>query len=79
MLSLLVAPALRAEYVVLRSGQRLTVTGYQLVGDKYRLQMNGGFVEIPSAEVVAIERWHKIPNSANSSSPPQRVSMSTPT
>ena len=55
MLSLLVAPALRAEYVVLRSGQRLTVTGYQLVGDKYRLQMNGGFVEIPSAEVVAIE------------------------
>jgi Transglycosylase SLT domain len=55
MLSLLVAPALHAEYVVLRSGQRLTVTGYQLVGDKYRLQMNGGFVEIPSAEVVAIE------------------------
>jgi soluble lytic murein transglycosylase-like protein len=55
MLSLLVAPALCAEYVVLRSGQRLTVTGYQLLGDKYRLQMNGGFVEIPSAEVVAIE------------------------
>ncbi len=54
-LSLLVAPALRAEYVVLRSGQRLTVTGYQLIGDKYRLQMNGGFVEIPRAEVVAIE------------------------
>jgi transglycosylase-like protein with SLT domain len=49
------APALRAEYVVLRSGQRLTVTGYQLLGDKYRLQMNGGFVEVPSEEVVAIE------------------------
>src|ERR1700687_5676071 len=54
-LTLLVAPALRAEYVVLRSGQRLTVTGYQLLGNKYRLQMNGGFVEIPSEEVVAIE------------------------
>jgi soluble lytic murein transglycosylase-like protein len=54
-LALLVAPALCAEYVVLRSGQRLTVTGYQLLGDKYRLQMNGGFVEIPIAEVVAIE------------------------
>jgi soluble lytic murein transglycosylase-like protein len=54
-LTLLVAPTLRAEYVVLRSGQRLTVTGYQLLGDKYRLQMNGGFVEVPSAEVVAIE------------------------
>jgi hypothetical protein len=60
MLALLVAPVffaptLRAEYVVLRSGQRLTVTGYQLLGDKYRLQMNGGFVEVPSEEVVAIE------------------------
>jgi hypothetical protein len=53
--TLLVAPTLRAEYVVLRSGQRLTVTGYQLLGDKYRLQMNGGFVEIPTEEVVAIE------------------------
>jgi len=49
------APALRAEYVVLRSGQRLTVTGYQLVGDKYRLQMTGGSVEIGAEEVVAIE------------------------
>src|SRR3984893_17526829 len=54
-LVLLAAPALRAEYVVLRSGQRLTVTGYQLIGDKYRLQMSGGFVEVPSADVVAIE------------------------
>jgi hypothetical protein len=52
---LFLATALRAEYVVLRSGQRLTVTGYQLLGDKYRLQMNGGFVEIPREEVVAIE------------------------
>jgi soluble lytic murein transglycosylase-like protein len=48
-------PALLAEYVVLRSGQRLVVTGYQLLGDKYRLQLNGGFVEIPASEVVAIE------------------------
>ena len=52
---LFLATALRAEYIVLRSGQRLTVTGYQLLGNKYRLQMNGGFVEIPSEEVVAIE------------------------
>lgn len=49
------APALRAEYVVLRSGQRLTVTGYQLLGDKYRFQLNGGFIEIPAAEVITIE------------------------
>ena len=54
-LVLLVAPALRAEYVVLRSGQRLRVTGYQLQGDKYRLQMAGGSVEVAAADVVAIE------------------------
>jgi soluble lytic murein transglycosylase-like protein len=54
-LVLFAAPALRAEYVVLRSGQRLTVTGYQLAGDKYRLQVAGGLVEIPAEEVVSIE------------------------
>jgi soluble lytic murein transglycosylase-like protein len=48
-------PVARCEYVVLRSGQRLAVTGYQLVGATYRLQLNGGFVEMPADEVVAIE------------------------
>jgi soluble lytic murein transglycosylase-like protein len=53
---LLLAPAgLRAEYIVLRSGQRLSVTGYQLIGAKYRLQMDGGFVEVLAEEVLAIE------------------------
>ncbi len=55
LLILLTAPALRAEYVVLRTGQRLKVTGYQLLGDKYHLQLSGGFVEIAVADVVAIE------------------------
>ncbi len=54
-LAFLAAPASRAEYVVLRSGQRLSVTGYQILGDKYRLQMNGGFVDVPVSEVLAIE------------------------
>jgi len=54
-LVVLAAPTLRAEYVVLRSGQRLRVTGYQLLGDKYRLQMAGGVVEIAAEDVVAIE------------------------
>jgi hypothetical protein len=49
------APSLRAEYVVLRSGQRLVVTGYQLLGDKYRLQMKGGIVEIAFEQVLSIE------------------------
>ena len=54
-LGLVAAPALRAEYVVLRSGQRLKVTGYQLLGNKYRLQMGGGTVEIAAEDVVTIE------------------------
>lgn len=53
---LLLAPlSVRAEYVVLRSGQRISVTGYQLIGAKYRLQMDGGFAELPAEEVLAIE------------------------
>jgi hypothetical protein len=49
------AQSARAEYIVLRSGQRLSVTGYQLVGDTYRLTLRGGSAEIPATEVVGIE------------------------
>lgn len=49
------APCLRAEYIVLRNGQRLHATSYQLLGDKYRLQIAGGVVEIPAEEVVSID------------------------
>jgi hypothetical protein len=45
----------RAEYVVLKTGQRLVVTGYQLVGDTYKLTMTGGSAELPASEVVTIE------------------------
>lgn len=49
------AASARAEYVVLRSGARLSVTGYEILGDKYRLQMVGGIAEVPAAEVLGIE------------------------
>jgi soluble lytic murein transglycosylase-like protein len=49
------APASRAEYIVLRSGQRLAVTGYQIIGDKYHLQVKGGTVDVPVEQVAAIE------------------------
>jgi hypothetical protein len=49
------AATLRADYVVLRSGARLSVTGYELLGDKYRLQMNGGVAEVPASDVLGIE------------------------
>lgn len=55
LLMVLAAPAVRAEYFVLRSGQRLKVTGYQLLGDKYHLQLSGGFVDVAAADVVTIE------------------------
>jgi Transglycosylase SLT domain len=48
-------PCLRAEYIVLRTGQRLEVTGYQLLGDKYLLQMKGGTAEVAVEQVVSIE------------------------
>jgi len=56
-LALLVLPVTqaRAEYIVLRSGERLHVSGYQLLGDRYRLQMAGGWVEVTVADVSAIE------------------------
>ena len=54
-LGVLAAPSLRAEYIVLRTGLRLHVTGYQLVGDKYRLQLTGGKLEVSAADVAAIE------------------------
>jgi soluble lytic murein transglycosylase-like protein len=51
----LAAQAARADYIVLRSGQRLNVTSYQLLGDTYKLQLAGGVAEIPASEVVGIE------------------------
>jgi soluble lytic murein transglycosylase-like protein len=51
----LCASAARADYLVLRSGERLNVTGYQLLGNMYRVQLQGGVAEIPVAEVVRIE------------------------
>jgi soluble lytic murein transglycosylase-like protein len=45
----------RADYVVLRSGARLNVTGYEILGDRYRLHVQGGVAEVPVADIVAIE------------------------
>lgn len=64
--------AVRAEYFALRSGQRLHVTGYELLGEKYRLQMDGGVVEIPAADVVSIdpeEEFAAVPPPAAATAP----------
>src|SRR5258708_31082224 len=45
----------RADYLVLRRGARLNVSAYQLLGDHYHIQINGGSAEIATTDVVAIE------------------------
>ena len=55
LLSLAAAPALRAEYVVLRSGKRLHITSYERRGNKVELRVEGGLVEVDLADLVAIE------------------------
>lgn len=66
--ALAAAGAARAEYFVLRSGQRIAVTGYQLVDGKYKLQMKGGTAEISADDVVNIE-----PEDTFAPIPPQPV------
>ena len=55
LLALLTVPSARAEYIVLRTGERLHVAGYQVLGDKYRLQLQGGWVDVQTADVLKIE------------------------
>jgi len=48
-------PSARADYVVLKTGQRIHVTGYERVGDTLRLTMLGGTLEIPADALVRID------------------------
>src|SRR5579884_2262923 len=54
-LGVMIAPAARADYAVLRSGLRLHITGYETVGDHVRLTMVGGSVDLPGDELVSVE------------------------
>lgn len=49
------APEARAEYAVLQSGQRIHITGYEMLGDTVRLTMTGGTLEIPAQSLVRID------------------------
>src|SRR5450631_1247844 len=49
------APSARADYVVLQSGQRIHVTGYERVGDSLRLTMAGGTLEIPADALLRVD------------------------
>ena len=49
------APCARADYLVLQSGQRIHVTGYERVGDTLRLTVPGGTLEIPADALVRVD------------------------
>ena len=49
------APCARADYIVLQSGQRIHVTGYERLGDTLRLTMAGGTMEIPADALVRVD------------------------
>ncbi len=49
------APLAHGDYAVLRSGMRLHVTGYEFNGDRVRLSVPGGMVEIAASELIDVE------------------------
>ncbi len=59
------APMVRADYVVLRSGVRLHITGYETSGDRVRLTVQGGTVEVAASEIDSIEPEDVFPSRPN--------------
>ncbi len=53
--ALLAAQPAKADYAVLRSGQRLHITGWQKLGDTVRLDVPGGSITIAADELERIE------------------------
>jgi hypothetical protein len=67
------ATAARADYVVLRNGMRLNVTGYEILGDHYRLHLKGGVADVPFDDIVGIE-----PEEIFDPIPPEVLAEKTP-
>ncbi|HKV06040.1 MAG TPA: lytic transglycosylase domain-containing protein [Candidatus Acidoferrales bacterium] len=55
------SPMARADYAVLRSGARLHVTGYEVEGDRVRLAVRGGAVEIAATDLIDVEPEDQFP------------------
>jgi soluble lytic murein transglycosylase-like protein len=53
--ALAAAPAARADYAVLRSGARLHITCYEQTGDRVRLTVEGGVVEVAASDLASVE------------------------
>jgi len=50
-----VSPAARADYAVLRSGLRLHITGYEQIGDRVHLTLQGGMVDVAAIDLLSVE------------------------
>ena len=50
-----IAPPARADYAVLRSGLRLHITGYEPEGDRVKLTVQGGAIEVSANDLVSVE------------------------
>ena len=73
---LLATPSARADYAVLRNGQRLHVTSYEKLGDNVRLDLPGGSVTIPTADLAALEPEEVFP--PNPPPPPAAPKLDVP-
>ena len=65
----------RAETVVLRNGQSLSVTGYEQSGDALVLHVAGGMVTLPVADVERIEPQLEFPPNPVPATPPLEESI----
>ena len=69
MLCFAIVPAARADYAVLRSGQRLHITGWQNLGETVRLDVAGGSVTVGVGDLAAVEPEDLFPPNARLSGP----------
>jgi hypothetical protein len=71
-LAVLCVPVARADYAVLRSGQRVHISGYLRDGSQITLYIGSGSVVVPSADVVRFEpedTFTEIPKSVDPNMP----------
>jgi soluble lytic murein transglycosylase-like protein len=68
------APAVKADYAVLRSGERLHITSYEVQGDQVTLRVPGGQVQIAATSLLAVEPedMFPAPQSATAAAPAER-------
>ncbi|HKQ86920.1 MAG TPA: lytic transglycosylase domain-containing protein [Candidatus Acidoferrales bacterium] len=69
----LLAPPMRADYAVLRSGAKIHITGYQESNGRVILNFNGGSAEIAAGDLIAVEpeeRFQALPSPAPASTEP---------